>query len=125
MSIETTKALAIRFFEAMSAGQGYPDDLVTPDFKWVTPDGKAMSQAELAQLFAGLGGLLEGPLKMTMQDIVAEGNKAVIEATSHAPLKNGKTYANRYQFKVETDGKRVTRVAEYADTAHAAWAFAP
>ena len=63
-------------------------------------------------------GFPEG-IQMQVGGVTAEGGRVAIEASSSAPLGNGKSYHNRYHFLIEVSGDRVMKVREYMDTEHA------
>jgi ketosteroid isomerase-like protein len=56
-------------------------------------------------------------LKVT--GVTAEGDKVAVEAESHANMKSGKTYQNKYHFLITIQDGKIQAVKEYLDTAHA------
>jgi len=57
-------------------------------------------------------------LKITISGVVAEGNKAAIECSSHGTLKNGVEYNNKYHFLFIVDDGIISEMKEYNDTKH-------
>lgn len=66
----------------------------------------------------------EGRLQITPVSMIVEGASVACEATSHALLWDGRTYANQYHFRFETRDGKIGSVREYSDTQHMVDTFA-
>jgi uncharacterized protein len=51
--------------------------------------------------------------------VTAEGDRVAVEAESHAKMKSGKLYQNKYHFLLTIRDGKIQGVKEYLDTAHA------
>ncbi|MCT2399306.1 nuclear transport factor 2 family protein [Novosphingobium mangrovi (ex Huang et al. 2023)] len=89
-----------------------------PDGIWWSNAGFSLSIAE----FNGLLGLLheqtEAGIAVTPGRVLEVDDTVVIEATSHAMLRNGTRYDNRYAFLFRFEDEVLSEVREYSDTAH-------
>jgi len=45
-----------------------------------------------------------------------EGDRIADEVESHAPLKDGEVYNNKYHFEILLRDHKIARIREYADT---------
>lgn len=57
---------------------------------------------------------------MTIHGVSGGGDRVALETESLARLRNGKIYNNHYHFLILFENRRIKRVKEYHDTAHAA-----
>lgn len=85
---------------------------------WVSGMG-VLSPPQLAAISAALAEAAAGPATMIVHDVIAEGNKVAVEAESRMPLKNSKTYNNKYHFKIVIKDGKISNIKEYGDTKHA------
>ena len=60
--------------------------------------------------------LLDAPLTFTIHDVMLEGDRIADEVESHAPLKDGEVYNNKYHFEILLRDHKIARIREYADT---------
>jgi uncharacterized protein len=120
------KAVAARLFERFSAGDvAGVLDLMTDDATWWLP-GKpgqlpvvgTRSKAQISRLFEAMAGQLDGPLVMTVNSAIAEGNEVAMEVESLGHLKNGRTYNQHYHFRISVRDGKIAAVREYLDTLH-------
>jgi ketosteroid isomerase-like protein len=124
MSVEENKKVVANFFEAMNAGNGAAllGALADSATWWVSGDfaiSGTKTKAQFAELMGQIGAKVDGPLRMTVVGMTAEGDRVALEAESYAKMKSGKTYQNKYHFLfVVRDGK-IQQVKEYMDTTHA------
>jgi ketosteroid isomerase-like protein len=65
-----------------------------------------------------LGDAVAGPETMKLGDVVAEGDRVLIEAESDMPLSNGGRYNNYYVMATRVRDGKVVEFKEYADTLH-------
>ena len=92
---------------------------VSPDVVWWTI-GFGEVQDKLA-LFGALfeQNLADGPgLKMTVLDMISEGDKVAAQAEGYGKLKDGAVYNNFYHFLFEIRDGKIQRTREYLDTRH-------
>jgi ketosteroid isomerase-like protein len=124
MSAEENKKIVLGLFENMSSGNGAAvmNALADSATWWVAgnfPLSGTKTKAQFGELVGQLGSNIDGALRLTPSGVTAEGDRVAVEAESHAKMKNGKTYQNKYHFLfVVRDGK-IQQVKEYLDTMHA------
>ena len=124
MSAEENKRIVLGLFENMSSGNGAAvmNALADSATWWVAgnfPLSGTKTKAQFGELVGNLGANIDGALRVTPTGVTAEGDRVAVEAESHAKMKNGKTYQNKYHFLfVVRDGK-IQQVKEYLDTMHA------
>jgi ketosteroid isomerase-like protein len=124
MSAEENKKIVLGLFENMSSGNGAAvmNALADSATWWVAgnfPLSGTKTKAQFGELVGNLGSNIDGALRLTPSGVTAEGDRVAVEAESHAKMKNGKTYQNKYHFLfVVRDGK-IQQVKEYLDTMHA------
>lgn len=121
---QANKAVATQLFERFSAGD-IPGvlDLLADDATWWLP-GKpgqlpvvgSRNKAQIAKLFQGMAGQLDGPLKMTVKSAIAEGDEVALEVESLGHLKNGRVYNQEYHFRITVRDGKISAVREYLDT---------
>ena len=78
------------------------------------------TKQQFAELIGGMAAKIDGALTIKTTGVTAEGDRVAVEAESHAKMKNGKVYQNKYHFLLEIRGGKIQAVKEYLDTAHAA-----
>jgi uncharacterized protein len=124
--LQANKAVAASMLEFFSAGD-VPGvlNLMTDDATWWLP-GKpgqlpvtgTRTKPQITRLFQAMTSQLDGPLKMTLDSIMAEGDEVAMEARSLGHLKNGRTYEQQYHFRIKLRGGKICAVREYLDTLH-------
>lgn len=82
-----------------------------PASGWHDRDGFFRTTQVLADVVAG-------PPSMKLGDVVAEGDRVLIEAESDIPLANGTRYNNYYVMAMRVADGKVLELKEYADTLH-------
>ena len=120
------KRVVIEFFEKYGKDPSFLK-LVRSDVKWWVPEtlafGKEFQSREeyftmLAKVFVGF----EGPLKLEIKHIVAEGKHVSVEVESNGVHKCGNPepfgYNNKYHFKITLEDGKFINVKEYNDTKH-------
>ena len=126
MYIDDNKKLVRGFFENLSAGNAPAafDALGDAATWWIQGNIPSLSgtrtKAQFAELLGQLSARIDGPLKLRVKGVTAEGDRVAVEAESFAKMKSGKTYQNRYHFLCEVSGGKIQAVREYLDTIHAA-----
>lgn len=123
MSIEANKQLVREAYDSISRGDvdGFMNRLAD-DVRWTffgshrfagTFNGKAEI---LEGLFAGLGDQLVDGIKLTLTNVIAEGDQVVVEARGDARTKDGSTYNNIYCYVVTVRAGKIAEMREYLDT---------
>ena len=123
MSVETNKQLITEAWDCISV-----DDIdgffsrLTDDVTWTFTGshrfaGTYTGRDELVtELFAPLGEVLEGGIKVQIDTLTGEGDRVVMEAHGEAVSKSGQPYNNKYCLVITvTDGK-IAQVREYLDS---------
>jgi len=123
MGVEENKKIALAYFAERSAGNPDALDRLADSATWVImakgPMGGTRTKADLTQIIRDNTARFEGPIKLTVTGITAEGDRVAIEAEGYAKLKNGKVYQNLYHFLfIIRDGK-IQMGKEYCDFHHA------
>jgi uncharacterized protein len=124
MSVEENKKIAAAFFENLSSGNGAAvmNALADTATWWLAgnfPQAGTKTKKEFAELVGSLGPKIDGPLTVKPTGVTAEGDRVAVEAESHAKMKNGKVYQNKYHFLLEIRDGKIQKVKEYLDTTHA------
>ena len=123
MGIEENKQLVLDAYASLTNGE--PDgfyDRLTDDVKWTffgshRYAGTFNGKDEIANgLFASLGDLLEAPIQVHVRQVIAEGDKVVIEAKGEARGKNGRDYNNDYCIVVTVRDGKIAEMREHLDT---------
>ena len=131
MSAADNRTLAEELFARLSVGD-VPGALatMTDDATWraagrreLLPAAGNYNKEKLGRLFNAMLGQLRNGLKVTVEGMIAEGDRVALEAESYGELKNGRVYNQHYSFVIEFRGGKICAVREYLDTqhAHAVW----
>jgi len=123
MGTEANKQLVRGAWDAVSAGnvQAFMDALAD-DVTWTFFGthrfaGTIRGKDELiAKLFAPLGDILEGGIKVTIDTLTAEADRVIMEARGAARAKTGKAYDNSYCIVITVRDGKIAHVREYLDT---------
>ena len=124
MSSENTKALVCRYFELMKAGSPELPALLSEDVTWWAPpssplgglhEGKAKVLALMGQGVA----LYSGPLRVTIESLIAEGDEAAAQLVIDGRTAKGEPYHNFYHFAFRVRDGKICAVREYVDTLYA------
>lgn len=124
-SLESNKALAKRYFDALSdQDSALMDSLLHEDLEyWVLGTLPGMSgthgKAALMGMLEPFFGMWDGRLEFTVLGETAEGNRVALELRNHGRKKDGKVYQNFYHILFEIKDDRIYRIREYFDTMHA------
>jgi ketosteroid isomerase-like protein len=59
---------------------------------------------------------LDGPIKVYVTNVIAEGNQVAAEAYGEARAKDGRPYNNKYFMLIEMRDGKIAAVREYMDT---------
>lgn len=82
-------------------------------------------QAFIDRVLAPLGEAIEPGLTITVDDLIAEGDRVVSLSRGHARTKDGRPYENAYAHVFRITRGHVVEVVEYFDTELAAKTFGP
>lgn len=128
VSTEASRAVVARFFRALRAGDM---DAVRSSF---APDATWTLRGELpaSGMWAGPGGIIDGffpqifgrldpdvPVVQDVHRIIADGQYAVAEWTTHARTRDGRCYDSDYAGVFRVIDGHLAGVTEYLDTAYA------
>ena len=131
MAIDANKQLAAELFARISANDipGALDTLADDATWWISgkPDAQPASgmhdKAWIAGLFQRMTSQLDGPMRMTVKGLVAEGDKVAAEVEGHGTLRDGRPYDQEYHFVMTLRDGKISAVREYLDTqqVYATW----
>lgn len=82
------------------------------------PSAGTMTKAEAALMFRKMLDAYVDGLKMTVINMIGEGENVAAEARSYAITILGKTYRNEYFFLFEFRNGKIASVREYTDLMH-------
>ncbi len=120
-SVEVNKSTVKRFFQAMNEGDvdaiigAYSDDACLQTMGNTLISG-VFGREQIAAAAGSIFEVFPRGLRFEIIDMVADGNKVAVEATSEGEHVSGQTYSNEYHFLFEFDGGKLTRLKEYMDT---------
>lgn len=126
MSIEQNKQLASEFFARLGAND-IPGalNLMADDATWwiagnpeQLPAAGDHSKKQIARVFYNMASQMKDGLKMTVKNLLAEGDKVAVELESYGELQNGRIYNNQYHVLMTIRDGQISEVREYLDTQH-------
>lgn len=123
-SSDANKALVARFFEAMNAGDvdfivnAYAEDGCLQTMGNTLISG-TYSKDQVSQSAGAIFEVFPEGIRFEILDMVAEGDKVAVEATSEGKHASGATYRNEYHFLFEFRDGKLLRLKEYMDTERA------
>ncbi len=80
--------------------------------------GRYLTKADFhAHTFARLNTILPGGTKLHVQNVLTDGDWAVVELRSHATAKNGMRFDNRYCWVMRFADEMIVEVRAYLDSA--------
>jgi ketosteroid isomerase-like protein len=124
MRTDETRALVERYFELMKTGSPALPALLADDVSWWVPpssplgglhEGKAKVLALMGQGVA----LYDGPLAVTIESLIAEGDRAAAQLVIEGRTAKGEPYRNFYHFAFRARDGKICAVREYVDTLYA------
>ncbi len=123
MSTEENKQIALSYFERRSASDPRAFDHFAESATWTVmargPMGGTRTKADLVKMIGQNSARFDGPIRLNVTGMTAEGDRVAVEAEGYAKLKNGKVYQNLYHFLfIIRDGK-IQAGKEYCDFHHA------
>lgn len=119
---QAIKRNVLRFFEAMSSsGTALVRDMLADDATWeirragngVVSMDRAEAVAELDKLQNEIGGL---HFDVKPENIVIQGERVAVEATSTGTTNAHQPYSNVYHFMLLIKNMKIARVHQYGDT---------
>lgn len=124
MGTEDTKALIRRYFDAMKTGSAALPDLLSDDVSWWVPPSSPLGglhegKAKVLALMGQGVGLYDGPLRVTIEALIAEGDQAAAQLVIDGRTAKGEPYHNHYHFAFRVRDGRICAVREYVDTLYA------
>jgi len=126
MTLDANKKLAREFFACFDTNNvAGALDMMTEDATWwIIGRRELLSTAgdhtkeEIARIFHIMAERLKNGLKMTVKNIIGEGDQIAIEMESYGELQNGRIYNNQYHVLMTMRDGKVAAVREYIDTQH-------
>jgi uncharacterized protein len=80
--------------------------------------GRYRTKADFqAHTIARLNKILPGGTQLHVQDVLIDGDRAVVELRSHATAANGMRFDNRYCWVIRFAGETIVEVRAYLDSA--------
>ena len=118
---ESNKTIVTHFFDALNRGDvAFIVDAYAADGCVQTMGNTLISGVfSRDQVAASAGGIFEvfpNGLTFTILNMVGEGDKVAVEATSVGEHISGQTYSNEYHFLFEFQSGKLIRLKEYMDT---------
>jgi uncharacterized protein len=123
MSTAENKELVLGFFDDIAKGniQGALDRMAE-DLRFTLIgttkfSGVFKSRKEFVdRIMAPLGAQLEGPLTITTDNLIAEGDFVVVQSRGRSTTRKGVAYNNTYCQVFRIAGGRIREATEYLDT---------
>ena len=122
--LAANKAIALRFFELLSAGDAeglmaiYADSFTC----WTAgslPFSGIHSRAEAKAMIAGVTAVFPHGWRFTARTLTAEDDRVAVEAECNGLHVSGKRYEQRYHFLFRIRDGKIHELREYFDTLHA------
>jgi ketosteroid isomerase-like protein len=126
MSIEENKNLVRQFMDCFNHGDlAGALNLMGEDATWwiagrpeQLPAAGLYDKEKIGRLLVNMGSQLADGLKMTIKNILAEGDRVALEAESYGALQNGRIYNQQYHFLMTIQDGKIAAIKEYLDTQH-------
>jgi hypothetical protein len=124
VSTEDTRAVVRRYFDAMQAGSPKLPELLADDVSWWVPPssplgGLHQGKAKVLALMAQGVALYDGPLEITIESLIADGDRAAVQLVIDGRSAKGEPYHNFYHFAFRVRDGKICAVREYVDTLYA------
>ena len=115
---EQNKQVALRFIQAMSTNDARAAaETLAPDGVAVTKGYSKFAGTRSADLviaaIESFSSLFPDGLGLTVNTVLADGDRVVVEAEGHAVTGDGKPYANQYCFVVTLRDGKIVQFNEY------------
>jgi hypothetical protein len=124
MGIEANKALVREYFRRMQAGEATVAEMMADDITWWVPQSSELGgthrgkAAVLALMGKGVD-LYQLPLKVEIEEMVAERDQVCVQLVVEAKTAAGLPYRNDYHFAFRIRDGKLAGVREYVDTKYA------
>jgi ketosteroid isomerase-like protein len=124
MGIEENKALVREYFRRMQAGEPTVAEMMTEDVTWWVPQSSELGgthrgkAAVLALMGKGVD-LYQLPLRVEIEEMVAERDQVAVQLVVEAKTAAGLPYRNDYHFAFRIRDGKLASVREYVDTKYA------
>ena len=118
---DSNKILVTQFFDALNRGDvafivaAYATDGCVQTMGNTLISG-VFSREQVAASAGGIFDVFPNGLTFTILNMVGEGDKVAVEATSVGEHISGQTYSNEYHFLFEFQSGKLIRLKEYMDT---------
>lgn len=124
MGIEENKALVREYFRRMQAGDPAVAELMHDEITWWVPQsselgGTHRGKAKVLELMGTGVDLYQLPLKVIVEEMVAERDWVCVQLVVEAKTAKGRPYRNDYHFAFRIRDGKVAAVREYVDTQYA------
>ena len=124
MGIEENKALVREYFRRMQAGDPTVAEMMADDVTWWVPQsselgGTHRGKAAVLALMGKGGDLYQLPLRVTVEEMVAERDQVCVQLVVEAKTAAGLPYRNDYHFAFRIRDGKLAAVREYLDTKYA------
>jgi hypothetical protein len=124
MGIEQNKALVAEYFRRMQAGEPTVAEMMDDEITWWVPQssqlgGTHRGKAKVLELMGSGVDLYQLPLKITVEEMVAERDWVCVQLVVEAKTAAGRPYRNDYHFAFRIQDGKVAAVREYVDTQYA------
>jgi ketosteroid isomerase-like protein len=120
---EANKQLVLRGYAALKAGDvatyldGLADDVTITYFGDHLFTGTYRGKADILESYVPLLlARLDGPIKITVTNAIAEGDQVFVEAQGESRTKDGLRYDNLYGIILKLRDGKIAEIREYMDT---------
>jgi len=119
--VESNKALAVKFFDAMRAGDSATmlDTIAedgTIETMGSTPISDVRTKDVLQVAMPQILGAFPKGLDIKVHNVIGEGDHVAVEAESNGTHTSGKHYNNKYHWLFRMRGGKIVMIKEYMDT---------
>ena len=124
MGIEENKALVREYFRRMQAGEPTVAEMMDDEITWWVPQsselgGTHRGKAKVLELMGKGVDLYQLPMKILVEEMVAERDWVCVQLVVEAKTAKGRPYRNDYHFAFRIRDGRIGAVREYVDTQYA------
>tara|TARA_Y100001970_G_scaffold98583_1_gene123998 strand:- start:27112 stop:27510 length:399 start_codon:yes stop_codon:yes gene_type:complete len=121
---EENKEIAIKFFEALSAGsETYLDFYNDDSIIWTAGDnaiGGTRTKKEIIDFAQGILAAFPTGISFNITGITAENERVAVEVSGESIHASGEAYNNKYHFLLKIKNGKILELKEYMDTQLAA-----
>jgi hypothetical protein len=126
MGAAENKKLIRTYFKRIATGDPKVAEMLADDVAWWVPPGSDMAgtyegKAKVLEMMGSGIGLYDPtvPMKITVEDMVAEGSSVCVQFVLEAKTAKGRDYRNHYHFVFKLRRGKIALVKEYVDTKYA------